>query len=358
GKKALFVYGRNSIKKNGVYEAIVKTLKENKVDFIEHAGVKPNPVLSHAREGIKTAKKENIEVIIAAGGGSVIDEAKAIAAGAKHGGDAWDFFIGKAGIKDALPVVTALTLPATGSEMNSGFVITNEETKQKYSAGSSKTFPKVSILDPETTMSLPEEQTAYGAVDALAHILEGYFTTKDSDCAVTDELVEALARSIIVSADRIIKNPKDYDARASMMWSATLALNGLPVCGYAGVDFINHAIEHSLSAIYDIPHGAGLAIVIPAYLKYCFKKGNHIRTAKFAEKVLKISAKNPEQTAQEGIETLKKWFRQIGAPISLKDVKIPEADIPQIAENAMGLVRLWGMRYSKKTIEEILSHAI
>lgn len=354
GKKILFVYGQQSIKKNGVYEKVVESLKKNSVDFWEHPGVKPNPVVSHTREGIKLAKEKNLDAILAVGGGSVLDESKAIAAGTKSNADVWDFFTGKAKITDALPLITVLTIPATGSEMNSGFVITNEDTQQKYSATSAKTFPKVSILDPETTMSLPKEQVAYGAVDALAHILEGYFTTKTTDCLITDEIVEGLARSIIESTNRIIKNPSDYNARASMMWSATLALNGLPVCGYANVEFINHAIEHSLSAIYDIAHGAGLAIVIPAYLKYSLKKGNYERIAKFSEKVLNISCNNKKETARKGIESLKNWFKQTGAPINLEDVNVPSSEIPKIAENAMGSIKMWGMGYSKKTVEEIL----
>ena len=357
GKKALLVYGGGSVKKNGVYQEVTESLSKNGLPFVEHSGVKSNPVLSHTREGIKKAKENNCDVIIAAGGGSVIDESKAIAAGAKYNGDVWDFFSGKAAIKDALPLFTVLTIPATGSEMNSGFVLTNEGTKEKFASGSPASFPKVSIMDPLVTMTLPKAQTANGAVDALAHIIEGYFTTYDKDAAITDELVHAIARSVITSTDRILQNPEDYNARASMMWSATLALNGLQSLGYGGGSFINHAIEHSLSALYDIAHGAGLAIVMPAWFKYDLKTSGPERLAKFGKAVFGISAASDKEAAINTINAFEKWFLKIGAPLRLSDVKIPAADIPIIAENAMKLITMWEIDCDRKSVEEILRGA-
>ncbi|MDO8802858.1 MAG: iron-containing alcohol dehydrogenase [Elusimicrobiota bacterium] len=351
GKKALFVYGGGSIKKNGVYDAITAALAKEGVAVVEHSGVKPNPVLSHVRGGIKKARESNCDLIVAVGGGSVIDEAKAIAAGAKYGGDVWDFFCGKAKIGEALPLFTALTLPATGSEMNSGCVVTNEETAQKFSAQGVPLFPRVSALDPETTLTLPRAQVANGAVDAIAHIIEGYFTTTDADAAVTDELVHALARSVIASTERILKDPSDYSARASMMWSATLALNGLATCGYGGMTFINHAIEHSLSALYDIAHGAGLAIVMPAWFKHHLETAGPARLQKFGAAVFGT------KTAEETIKAFEDFFRKAGAPVRLSEAGIPAADIPRIAENAMGLIRLWGMKHEQPEIEKILEKA-
>jgi len=351
GKKALFVYGGGSIKKNGVYEVLTEALKREGVEVVEHPGVKPNPVLSHVRSGIKKARENNCDLIVAAGGGSVIDEAKAIAAGVKHDGDVWDFFCGKAEIREALPLFTALTLPATGSEMNSGCVVTNEETAQKFSAQGAPLFPRVSVLDPETTMTLPPAQVANGAVDAIAHLIEGYFTTKDADSAVTDEIVHALARSVIASTGRILKDPSDYNARASMMWSATLALNGLATCGYGGMSFINHAIEHSLSALYDIAHGAGLAIVMPAWFKHHLETAGPARLQKFGAGVFGT------KTAEEAIKAFEDFFRKAGAPVRLSEAKIPASDIPRIAENAMGLIRLWGMKHEQSEIEKILNNA-
>jgi hypothetical protein len=352
GKKALLVYGGGSIKKNGVYAALTAALAANGVEITEHAGVKPNPVLAHAREGIKKALAAGCDVIIAAGGGSVIDESKTIAAGVKYEGDVWDFFCGKAQPRAALPLFTVLTIPATGSEMNSGCVITNEETRQKYSAGGPVLFPRVSALDPETTLSLPRPQIGYGAVDAIAHIIEGYFTTTDRDTAVTDELVHALARSIISSTDRILADQADYNARASMMWSATLALNGLPTCGYAGMTFINHAIEHALSAIYDIAHGAGLAIVMPAWFRHHLEKDGPARLEKFGKAVFGTA------TAEETIKAFEAFFKKAGAPVRLEEAGIPAADIPRIAGNAMSLIRLWGMKHEQPEIEKILRNAV
>ena len=351
GRKALLVYGAGSIKKNGVHGALTAALKANGVSITEHPGVKPNPVLSHVREGIASARENNCDLVVAAGGGSVIDEAKAIAAGTVYAGDVWDFFCGKAGISRALPLFTVLTLPATGSEMNAGCVITNSETNQKYSAHGSPLFPVISALDPETTLTLPRPQVANGAVDALAHIIEGYFSTTDRDAAVTDEIVHALARSIIASSGRILKDPSDYDARASMMWSATLALNGLATCGYSGTGFINHVIEHSLSALYDIAHGAGLAIVMPAWFKHHLAADGPQRLEKFGKAVFGTS------TAEETIKAFEDLFRKAGAPIRLSEAGIPASDIPRIARNAMGLIRLWGMKQEQPEIEEILARA-
>lgn len=352
GKKALFVYGGGSIKKNGVYDALTGALKANGVEIVEHPGVKPNPVLSHVRAGVEKARASGCDLVVAAGGGSVIDEAKAIAAGAKFQGDVWDFFCGKAVIREALPLFTALTLPATGSEMNAGCVVTNEETKQKYSAHGAALFPRVSALDPETTLTLPREQVANGAVDALAHIIEGYFTTRDADAEITDETVHALARAIIASTRRILKDPSDYNARASMMWSATLALNGLATCGYGPMSFINHAIEHSLSALYDIAHGAGLAIVMPAWFRHHLETAGPARLEKFGAAV--FGAK----TAEETILRFEEFFRAAGAPVRLPEAGIPAADIPAIAANAMGLIRLWGMKHEQPEIEKILRNAV
>ncbi|HOL62656.1 MAG TPA: iron-containing alcohol dehydrogenase, partial [Elusimicrobiales bacterium] len=297
GKKALIVYGKGSIKKNGVYDTVTDSLRKNGVDFAEHSGVKPNPVLSHVKEGIELFKKEKCDMIIAVGGGSVIDESKAVSCGVFYEGDVWDFFIEKAEIQKAVPILVVLTLPATGSEANSGAVVTNEKTLQKYSIHSYHLFPKVSILDPSTTFSLPIEQTAYGAVDAILHVSEGFFTTKDTDCVITDNYIYGVIKTLINSTERIMKDPKDYNARASFMWSATLALNGQQALGYKGIEFVNHVIEHSLSAIYDIPHGLGLGVVFPGFLKYLISKGEYERILEFGENILGIKNDSRKETA-------------------------------------------------------------
>jgi hypothetical protein len=350
GKKALLVYGKNSIKNNGVYDTIIESFKKNSIEWIEHPGVKPNPILSHTREGIEKARANNCELIVAAGGGSVIDESKAIAAGVNYKQDVWDFFIGKAQITESLPLLTVLTIPATGSEMNSGFVITNEETKQKYSAGSFFSFPKTSILDPQTTFTLPKEQTAYGASDAVAHLLEGYLTTKDQDCEITDNYVFSIFKTVKNSTERILSNPNDYNARASMMWAATLALNGMQSLGYKKVQWPNHAIEHSLSAIYDMPHGLGLAIILPAYMKYSKNKIGE-RINKLGKEVFLANSED------EAIVRYENWLRNIGLKTKLSENSIFNKDFENIAENAMGLIKMWGMEINKKDVMAILKLA-
>lgn len=356
GKKALLVYGKSSIKKNGVYDQVISSLKKAGLEIVEFPGVQPNPVLSHLREGIALAKRENIDVVVAAGGGSVLDESKAICAGARDDGDVWDFFLGTRDVHAALPLVTVLTLAATGSEMNCGGVVTNEETKQKFNIHSSYLYPKVSFLDPSTTCSVPKDHTANGAVDAISHLIEGYFTASDPWLPIQDRYVEGLVSSVMESTERILNDPNDYQGRATMMWAASLALNGLHLAGVGGFGFPNHAIEHSLSALYDIAHGAGLAIVIPGWMTYSAEK-NPAKFAQFARRVFHIvDEDSQEKTAARGIETLKNWFKKIGSPVSLSGVDIPESDIDAIARNATMLATKWGLTaYTKDEIAKILT---
>jgi len=354
GRRALFVYGQGSIRKNGVYRAVTRSLKAAGVSVTEHGGARPNPVLSHAREGIRTARLKKCDVVVAVGGGSAIDEAKAIAAGVEYRGDVWDLFTKKSGIRASLPLIAASTLPASGSEMNSGFVLLNEETRQKFVTESDASFPKTSILDPETTAGLPREQTAYGAADALAHLLEAYITAASPDARVVDELVEGLARSVIVSTRRILKDPSDYGARSAMMWAAALAANGIGVCGYKGGIFLGHAIEHSLSAIYNLAHGAGLAIVMPACFKYQLKRTGPGRLAGFGNRVLGVKGRNEKETAELAIARLERFFSSSGAPTRLAHAGIPAGAIPELAENAGGLINLWGIDCGRAEVEKIL----
>lgn len=354
GGKALLVYGKSSVKKTGVYDRVVQSLREAGMEIIEHPGVKSNPVLSHVRQGIELAKREKVELIVALGGGSVVDASKTIAAGAKTEGDVWDFFIDKATVKDALPILCVLTLAATGSEMNSGGVVTNEETRQKFNIGSPRLFPKVSILDPTVTYTVPKTYTAYSAVDAISHLIEGYFTGTDPSTPLQDRLVEGLIKTIVESTDKILKDPEDYEGRATMMWSATLALNGLATAGIGSYGFPNHMIEHSLSALYDIPHGAGLAVVIPGWMEYRMRK-SPAKFARFAAEVFGLDAESPEQAAGEGIRALKAWFNKIGCPTSLSACGIPEAQIDEIAQNATMLAQKWKLSaYTNEVIREIL----
>ena len=298
-KKVLFVYGQSSIKNTGLYDRVISSLKENDIQWVEHGGVKPNPVLSHTREGIEKAKKENVDVVLAVGGGSVLDEGKAIAVGAKSDVDVWEYFHRDKEITDALPVFTILTLAATGSEMNGYAVITNEETQEKLSIGSELIYPKVSILNPELTFTVSKEYQAYAAVDAIAHTIEWYFT-----CIVCpnleNRLVESIVKTVMETTEKILQNPTDYDARAEFMWAATLALNGITRTGYAGGVYVNHMIAHSLGALYDLPHGACLSIVIPAWM-WWYKDKSRKQFDRFAKEVFNLP------TAEEGIKALKNF---------------------------------------------------
>ncbi len=330
--KVLLVYGRKSIKENGVYDEVTASLKKSSITFVELSGVKPNPVLSKVKEGIEIARKEKVEAIVAVGGGSVIDTSKTIAAGFYYDGDIWDAFVGKYKVEKSLPIFVVLTISATGSEMNGGAVITNEETKQKFSFWTNSSYPKVSILDPSLQFTLPKIQTLNGAADAISHVLELYFDGS-KNTLIVDEISEGIIRTIISSTEILIDEPDNYDARANLVWSATLALNGINGTGRNGGDWSSHAIEHSLSALYDISHGSGLAVVFPAWMRYVYKE-DVAKFARFARKVFNVSSSDDESAALQGIEKLKGWYKQIGLPVTLADVNVPEDEIEKVVENA------------------------
>lgn len=353
GTSCLLLYGSGSIKQNGVYDKVRASLKEAGLKIVEHGGVRSNPVLSHVRKGIAKVRENNLDVVVAVGGGSVLDTGKAICAGAVVAHDVWKFFIGKKSIKKALPMTTVLTLAASGSEMNSGMVITNEETKEKFGFGSKHLHPKTSILDPETTFSVPLDYTAYGAVDAIAHVLEFYMTTTDPATPVQDRFMEGLIRCAMESCDGCMEDPKNYQARADLMWTATLALNGLTAAGLGRVGFPMHMIEHSLSALYDVPHGAGLAVVIPGWLSWQEKK-NPKKIIQLGEEIFNF-VPCEKTAARKTITILRNWFSGVECPITLEELGIPVSDIPKIAENALSLAKIWRLNdYDQNAIEEIL----
>ncbi len=354
GKKALLVYGQDSIKKNGIYDQVVQSLQEAGMKIVEHSGVQSNPVLSHVQQGIDLAKEHQVDVIVAIGGGSVLDSSKAISAGALVEHNVWKFFIGKKSIKDTLPLTCVLTLAASGSEMNSGMVVTNEETQQKFGFANKHLYPKASILDPTATFSVPPDYTAYGAVDAIVHVLEYYFTTEDPSVPVQDRFMEGLVINCMDSCERVLQNLEDYNGRADLMWTATLALNGLTGAGLGKAGFPNHLIEHSLSALYNVAHGAGLSVVLPGWMKYQAAK-HPAKFAKFAERVFGFTEGSDIQKADDGILCLKGWFDKVKSPTSLAAINVPESDIPKIAENAVGLAKIWRMQeYTAEKIEDIL----
>ncbi len=327
GKKVLLHYGSRSIKKNGLYDRILASLKNANVDFIELSGVVPNPRLSLVREGIELCKKENVDCILAVGGGSVIDSAKAIAAGVPYDGDVWDFFEGKR-IDKSLPVGVVLTISAAGSEASMATVITNEDGPRKASSHGD-IRPKFAVLNPELTYSVPKDQTANGIADMMAHIFERYFTNSGS-VDLTDKLCEGALRSIIKNARIVMESPEDYGARANLMWASTLAHNGILGTGREE-DWASHGIEHQLSAFYDIPHGAGLAIIFPAWMRYVVGQ-DMSRFAQFGREVWEIEECCDEDMAIRAIEKTKEFFGEIGLPTSLSELDIGGEKFSEMAK--------------------------
>jgi len=332
GKKVLLHYGGGSIKKTGLYDKVISSLRKESIEVIELGGIKPNPRLSMVREGIDLCRKEKIEFILAVGGGSAIDSAKTIAAGALYDGDVWDFFTGgKAGIKEAIPLGVVLTIPAAGSEVSPDMVITNEDGwYRKAGIGSEHLFSKFSILNPEITFTLSVKQTVIGVADILAHIYERYFT-QEKNIELTDRLAEATMKTVINNTRLILRDLQDYNARAEIMWSGSIAHNNLLATGKT-TDWASHMIEHELSAIYDIPHGEGLAIIFPAWMKYVYKS-NIKRFAQFALRVwnVDIDLTDLERTALEGIARMEAYYREIGLPVRLKEISIDDARFEEMA---------------------------
>ncbi|MCL4385822.1 MAG: iron-containing alcohol dehydrogenase [Actinobacteria bacterium] len=323
--KVLLHYGGQSIKKFGLYDKVIKSLKDENIEIFELGGVKPNPRLDLVYEGIKICRENKINFVLAVGGGSVIDSAKAIAIGVKYDGDVWDFFEGKAlsGDAEVIPVGVVLTIPAAGSEASISVVITKEEGLLKRAYDDENVRPVFAILNPELTFTLPKEQTLNGIADIFAHGLERYFTNaKDVD--FSDRLLEGSFRSLIKNSYLVLENPLDYGPRSEIMWNGLLIQNGIFGMGRID-DWASHMIEHELSAIYDIAHGAGLSIVFPAWMEYVYKHDVN-RFAQFAVRVFGIEVyfDDIEKTAVEGIKRLKGFFKEIGLPTTLKDVNIPD----------------------------------
>jgi alcohol dehydrogenase YqhD (iron-dependent ADH family) len=358
GKRALFVYGKASIKRSEVYDSVVSSLKGAGISWVEHSGVKSNPVLAHAEEGVIVAKQEEVDFILAVDGGSVIDEAKAIAAGTLTDVPLWEFFTRERTIERALPIVTLLTIPATSSEMNCTSVMTNEATMDKVGFSSKYLYPRVSVLDPTVTYTIPKEYTAYSGVDIISHLIEGYFTHKDPWVPIQDGFVEVLMRAVLESTEKCLKDSKDYQGRATMMWAGSLAWSGLYVAGIGGYQVPNHLLEHPLSALYDIAHGAGLSIVIPAWMRYESQKDAG-KFARFARKIFGIGSGDPDTIAAEGIEALRAWFVKVGSPVSFAEAGIPASDIDRITDRAVALARIWKHdNYTKEIIEGIYSMCV
>jgi alcohol dehydrogenase len=334
GEKVLLVYGGGSIKRSGLYDQVINCLSEIDVQVFELPGVEPNPRISTARKGVEICKTEGIDFILAVGGGSVIDCTKLIAAGAKYEGDAWDLVVKKAFAREALPFGTVLTLAATGSEMNSGSVITNWETNEKYGWGSGVTFPKFSILDPVNTFTVPRDQTIYGIVDMMSHVLEHYFHLEENT-DFQDRMCESLLTTVMETAPKLLADLENYEHRATILYSGTMALNGILNMGYRG-DWATHNLEHAVSAVYDIPHGGGLAILFPHWMKHNL----NVKPERFMQLAVRVFGVNPEgktatEAGLEGIQKLRDFWSSIGAPARLADYDINDSKVELMADKAM-----------------------
>lgn len=338
GKKALVVTGGSSVKKNGTFDKAVNSLKAAGVDYAECAGVEPNPRITTVARGARTAVAEKCDVIIALGGGSVMDASKVMAAAFYYDGDPWDMiFHGQKNVvkpQNALPVITVPTLAATGSEMNKGAVISNDETKIKSFISHDLLFPKVAVVDPELTLSVPKDQTAYGVCDIITHVTETYFNGTGGT-PLQDRFAESLISTVIEYGKRAVEDGNDLEARAQVQWASIVALNGWLSLGTNYVPPV-HMIEHALSAHHNITHGAGLAIVNPAWMKFAAQK-NPAKFVQFAERVMgvKPASANDLNSAMEGIERYKQFLISIGCPTTLKEVNINDDLLEQYAKDAM-----------------------
>lgn len=349
--KVLIVYGSERIKKNGLFDKVAKLLTDNGISFEALGGVQSNPLLSKVYEGIEIAKSKNVEAVLAIGGGSVLDSSKAIAAGAKYDGDVWDFFTYKAVPSNALKIFDIMTLAATGSEMNNFAVVTNDETKEKFSLAGPATYPTVSVINPELQATVGNDYLAYSAADIFAHSLDMYLSATYLPEYMAG-YVENILKTVIRTTNILLAEANNYEARAEFAWAATQALNFTTFCGVENNRYDTHFLEHTLSAEYNIAHGAGLSILMPAWMKWQ-KQFLPERFDRFAKVMFNVEG------ADAGIEALKGWYSKIGAPVTLKEGNIPEEDIPMLVGKLSAVAKNWGSEalYTREMITTVLENA-
>jgi alcohol dehydrogenase len=359
GKTLFLHYGDGVIERLGLYQRVVDSLKAAGVEYVELTGIKPNPELGKVKEGIALCRKHNAGFILAVGGGSVIDTAKGIAAGVPYDGDLWDFFEGKAGIVEkAVPTGVIVTLPASGSETSTGTVITKEEGKYKRFIDSNELRPQFAILDPEITLGIPPFLTACGVVDIISHTMEKYFTlVKHTD--FIDRLCEGLMRSMIYAGRKVMQDPGDYDARGEIMLAASFSHNGYLDCGRIA-DWASHIIEHEISALYDVTHAAGLSVIIPAWMRYAYKADVN-RFVQYAVRVWDVDMEygSLEEIALEGIRRTENFYKELGMPTRLKELKVDDKKFDEMASKATegGTVGSF-MKLGKDDVIKILQMAL
>ena len=351
-KKVLLCYGSERIKREGLFDVVSKSLADKGVELVEFGGIVSNPVISKVREGIALARQHQVDAILSVGGGSVLDSSKAIAAGVRYDGEVWDLFCGKARVESALPLFAILTLAATGSEMNPSAVVTNDETQEKFFISAAPLFPKVSIVNPALMQGVTRDYLVYSASDVIAHLIEVYFTAAVHP-KLQSRLVESLVNTVIETTEALLTDPDDYAARAQFAWASTLALNGLTYSGAAGFSYPNHAIEHSLSALFNVPHGAGLSVIVPAWMKWYLDR-NPAQFERFAKNVFGVDG------GEQGIAALQAWYDRIGTPTHLPRLGIKATDLPAIVDNVQRNVRIFGIAetYTPEVVTAILKNAL
>lgn len=333
GKRVLLVYGGGSIKKIGLYDSITKLLADAGIEWYELGGVDPNPRVESVREGVRLCREHGIDVVVPAGGGSAIDCAKAVAACASYEGDAWDMVSGKVKVGEVLPVIAVLTVAATGSEMDTSAVISNPETRDKIGFSNAAMRPKVSIMDPEYTYSVSKYQTAAGTADIISHVLEVYFNNNPG-AYLQNRFCEAVLKTAVAYGHRAYRDPEDYEARANLMWAGSWAINGLLSKGNP-VGWSAHSMEHELSAFYDITHGAGLAVLIPHWLRHMMREENLYNYVEYGVEIWGIDPSlDPHEIAEKAIGATKAYFKEMDLPSTLRELGIDEEYFDEMAEKA------------------------
>lgn len=350
GKKVLLVYGGGSIKKTGLYDKVYALLKD--FEIFELSGIEPNPKLSSVEAGTEICKKEGIDVILAVGGGSCIDASKHIACSAFYDGKPWDLVMDRSKVKKALPIAVVLTICATGSEMNSGAVISNEETHEKLEINTPLLYPALSICDPTYLNTLPAKQTAAGTADIISHVFEQYFQPNDG-AFITDRLSEGVLKTCFEYGPVAMKEPENYEARSNLMWASTVGLNHLLTVGKGGAWSV-HPIEHELSAFYDITHGEGLAILTPAWMRYVLCDDTVDRFAMYAKNVWNITKTDKYEAANAGIDATEEFFEKMGLPTKLSQVGINSEKFEEMAKEAVRTSGVSSRSYYHLQTEDII----
>ncbi len=351
GKNVLLVYGGGSIKKTGLYDKLIALLAD--YNIVELPGIEPNPKIDSIRKGTQLCKKHNIDVILAVGGGSCIDASKHIACAAYYVGDAWELVLDRSKMTRALPIAVVLTICATGSEMNSGAVISNEETHEKLEINGDILYPAISICDPEYLYTLPKGQTAAGTVDIISHVFEQYFQPND-EAYLTDRMAESVLKTCFHYGLTALEEPENYEARSNLMWASTIGLNHLLTAGKGGAWSV-HPIEHVLSAYYDITHGVGLAILTPAWMRYVLCDRTVDRFAMYAKNVWEINDEDKYKAAALGIEKTEIFFEKLGMPKTLSEVGIDDTKLKEMAGEAVRTSGIAERAYYHLNTEDVLA---